>query len=106
MNKFYDKVGFSWSEEDSDHPGKYVEKYEEHSYYGDVLQDYRRNSGNQKVIDDIDVTSKISILADPFAHKNFSRIRYVWWMGARWKVDSVDVNFPRLTLSIGGVYNE
>lgn len=106
MNKFYDKVGFSWSEEDPNHSAKYVEKYEERFYYGDVQQDYRKNTGGQKVIDDIDITSKISILADPYAHTNVSRIRYICWMGAKWKVESVDVSFPRLTLSIGGIYNE
>lgn len=107
MNKFYGMVGFSKAIEDVDHPAKYVESYEERPYYGDVLQDYRKTVSGGKVIDDIDITNRISILCDTFAHKNVSRIRYVNYMGANWKVTDVDAgSYPRLILSLGGVFNE
>jgi len=33
-------------------------------------------------------------------------IRYVTWMGTKWRVANIDVNYPRLNLSIGDVYND
>ncbi len=106
MNKFYDDVGFFTSVEDAEHPGKYVENIRDQKYYGDVLTNVKRNSGGAKVIDDIVVSNRISIVGDPYAYENFHAIRYVKWMGSKWKVDSVEVQYPRLILSLGGVYNE
>lgn len=106
MNKFYDDVGFFTSVEDAEHPGKYVENIRDQKYYGDVLTNVKRTTGSAKVIDDIVVSNRISIVGDPYAYENFHAIRYVKWMGSKWKVDSVEVQYPRLILSLGGVYNE
>ena len=54
--------------------------------------------------DNLNVDNKISIVADPFAYENFHAIRYVWWMGTKWKVISAEVQYPRLILTIGGVF--
>ena len=105
MTKFYDDIAFSTSYEDENHPGKWVESMRVEKYYGDVTKMYKRAEGS-KVIDDIKINNQISILADPFAFENFHNIKYVKWMGVKWKVDSVDVQYPRLILSIGGIFNE
>jgi hypothetical protein len=55
--------------------------------------------------DNMNINNRISILADPFAYQNFHTIKYINWMGAKWKVGSVEVQSPRLILAIGGVYN-
>lgn len=106
MNKFYDDIGFFTSVEDPEHPAKYVETLRVQKYYGDILQNNKRNGSASKVIDDITVNNRVSILGDPYAYENFHAIRYVKWMGTKWKVDSVEVEYPRLILSLGGVYNE
>ena len=33
-------------------------------------------------------------------------MRYVEFMGAKWKISSVEVQYPRLILTVGGVYND
>ena len=106
MSKYYDDIGFFTSVEDEEHPGKWVEKLRVEKYYGDVLTNVKRFSGSNKVIDDIVVNNRISIIGDPFAFENFNAIRYAKWMGSKWKVESVEVQYPRLILSLGGVYNE
>lgn len=63
----------------------------------------RQLSGN--VNDDINLTSVISIIADPFAYENCSHMAYAEIMGARWKITDIDIKPPRLNLTIGGVYN-
>lgn len=54
---------------------------------------------------DITVTNSISIVADEFAIKHFFKIKYVEWAGEFWTVDNVEVQAPRLILSLGSVYN-
>ena len=64
-----------------------------------------RPQGAETVNDNVVISNQISIIADPFAMSNFHNIKYVEYMGTRWKITSVDVQYPRLLLTLGGVYN-
>ena len=103
MNRFYGAIGYGVSYEKT--PGVYDDEIVERSYYGDVLQNNRKISQGESINDNIDVNNRISIVADAFAMNHFHSIKYVKWMGAAWKVPSVEVQRPRLILTIGGVYN-
>lgn len=103
MNKFYGKIGYAISEETV--PGVWVEQIVERSYYGDVIRNIRRLQSSENLNDNINVSNEISIVADAFANQNFHSMRYVEYMGTKWKVSSIEVKYPRLILSIGGVYN-
>lgn len=103
MNKFYGKIGYAISEETV--PGVWVEQIVERSYYGDVIRNIRRLQSSENLNDDINVSNEISIVADAFANQNFHSMRYVEYMGTKWKVSSIEVKYPRLILSMGGVYN-
>jgi hypothetical protein len=103
MARFFDKVGYGLTGEIVD--GVWSDSITERAYYGDVLSTLRSFEGSDKVNDDIRLQNRISIVADAFALENFSNIKYVSWMGSLWTVNSVDVERPRLVLSLGGVYN-
>lgn len=103
MAKFYGKIGYGETKEIK--PGVWDETITERLYFGDVNKLSRRLRTDDKVIDNINISNEISILADPFAYENFSTIKYVEYMGAKWKVTNVEVKFPRLTLVTGGIYN-
>ena len=103
MNKFYGKIGYAMTKETT--PGVWVEEIVERSYYGDVIRNIRRLQSSENLNDDINVSNEISIVADAFANQNFHSMRYVEYMGTKWKVSSIEVKYPRLILSIGGVYN-
>ena len=103
MAKFYGSVGYAVSEETV--PGVWEERIVEHSYYGDVIRNNRKLQSSSQLNDNIVVSNEISILSDPFANENFHSMRYVEFMGAKWKVTSVEVQYPRLILTVGGVYN-
>lgn len=105
MAKFYGQIGFIKTVEDPSGSGIYVEQKTERDYYGDVNKIVRRWSSVQQVNDDITVSNEISVLSDPYVTENIPWIKYVVWNGARWKVSSVEVQYPRLILSVGGVYN-
>ena len=86
-------------------PGVWEEIITERNYYGDLVRNIRRLQSSSQVNDDLNIANEISIVADPYANKNFHAMRYVEFMGTRWKINNVDVQYPRLILSIGGVYN-
>lgn len=103
MGKWFGKIGYAVTEETT--PGVWVEQITERTYYGDIIHNTRRLQTSDKLNDDINVSNEISIVADPFARDNFHAMRYIEFMGTRWKVSSVEVQYPRLILSLGGVYN-
>lgn len=103
MAKYFGNIGYAVTEEVK--PGVWEPQIVEREYFGDVTRIINRNQSTDKVNDNVVVSNAISIVADPFANKNFSTIVYAEYMGVLWKVSSVEVQFPRLILSIGEVYN-
>ena len=86
-------------------PGKWTPVTTERQYYGDVNRAIRKLENGQSVNDDVIVNNEISIVADPYAQTHFFAIRYVIWQGVKWKVSNVEVLYPRLILTLGGMYN-
>jgi len=103
MAKFYGAIGFAETVEEV--PGVHEEKITEHSYFGDLGRNTRRLQSTDQLNDNINVANEISIVADPYANQNFHKMRYVEFMGAKWKITNVEVKYPRLLLTIGGLYN-
>lgn len=103
MAKFYGAIGYAETKETS--PGVWEESITKRNYYGDVTRNTRRLENGEHANDNLNVNNMLSIVADAFAYQNFFAIRYVEWMGACWKVTNVEVQRPRLILTIGGVYN-
>ena len=103
MAKFCGVIGYAVTKETE--PGIWEEQIVEVEYFGDVIRNSRRINAPGKVNDDISISNQISIIADPFANNNFHAMKYVVFMGAKWKVSEVTVEYPRLILSIGGLYN-
>lgn len=104
MAKYYGTIGFGILKEGR--PGVWKPIIEEHDYYGDVLQFFIRREASDQVNDNLNLNNKISIVSDLFANENFSSMVYATYMGAKWKITNVEVQYPRLILTIGGVYNE
>lgn len=104
MAKFHGKVGYGESVEES--PGVHVDNIVERTYYGDVVRNTRSLSDTgEKLNQDLSVGNTISIVADAYANEHFFAIRYVEWAGVLFTVTTVEVQHPRLLLSLGEVYN-
>lgn len=103
MAKYYGVIGYAETVETS--PDVWVEQIVEREYYGDVLRNTRRLQSADQVNDNVTINNQISVISDPYAYQNFHKIRYVTWMGTKWKVSNVEVQFPRLVLDIGGEYH-
>ena len=103
MAKYYGVIGYAETVETA--PGVYEEQITERNYYGELVRNTRRLQTSDQVNDNINIANEISIIADPFATQNFHAMRYIEFMGAKWKITNVEVRYPRLTLTIGGLYN-
>ena len=88
MGKFYGKIFYGKTVEREDRPGSWKTQLVARDYYGDIT-----------------CNNVISIIADPYAVAHFSQIKCVELVGTRWTVTSVEVQSPRLILTLGGVYN-
>lgn len=102
MARYHGKVGYGTSVEES--PGVFVDAIVEFTYFGDIIRNSRKLTEGDQVNADISVGNSISIVADAYARSNFADIKYVEWMGILWKVSDVEVQSPRLILSLGEVY--
>lgn len=103
MAKFYGNIGYAITTET--YPGIWEEQITERAYFGDILRNTKKTVPSENLNDNIDIYNDISIVADPFANQNFHSMRYVEFMGALWRISKVEVLYPRLILTIGGVYN-
>ena len=103
MAKFYGNIGYIKTVEVE--PGIWEEQAIVRPYYGDLTRNTSRYQSSGGVNDDININNNISVLADPYANENFQHMRYVEFMGTKWKITNVEVQYPRLILTVGGVYN-
>lgn len=103
MAKFYGSIGYAETVQTT--PGVWEEKITERPYFGDLIRNTRALQSSDQLNDNINISNEISIVADPFANQNFHLMRYVEFMGAKWKITNVEVKYPRLILTVGGVYN-
>lgn len=102
MAKWSGVIGFAIEEEDD--YGVVTVNPVEKPYVGNLLKNYRRLQNGYNVNDKVVINNEISVVADPFMTNNFHTIRYATFNNVRWKVESVDVQYPRLTLILGGEY--
>ena len=103
MAKWYGKIGYEITEEVE--PGVWVPSVVEHPYYGDMTSDRRKRQNSDGVNDNLNLANVISIIADPFAMQNCSHMAYAEIMGSKWKISDIEIQYPRLILTIGGVYH-
>lgn len=103
MARFYGIIGYGEAVEVA--PGVWQDTIVEYPYYGDIVRNARTLRDDDKMNNDISVGNSISVVADAYANEHFHAIRYVKWAGTLWIVTDIEVQSPRLTLRLGGVYN-
>ena len=103
MAKFHGKIGYVRTEETA--PGVYEEVVTEYDSYGDVLRDSMQWQKSENLNDNLTISNRFTLVGDWFSYENFTRMRYITYMGAKWKITNVELQRPRLIISAGGVYN-
>lgn len=103
MAKMYTEIGYCDTQEIA--PGRFKEVLTARNYTVDIIRMSKRWEASDGINDNINVNNEFSVLADPYALNHFHGMKYIMLWGQPWKIQSVTVEYPRLKLSIGGVYN-
>lgn len=104
MAKWHGTIGYIKPVQES--PGVYTESITERDYYGDIIRNSRGWSNpSEGTNDNLTLNNQISVIADSFATTNSGYMKYVIVMGAKWKITNIEIQYPRLLLTIGGLYN-
>lgn len=103
MAKFYGKIGYGITGEVR--PGVWVNHIDEYDVVGDLIKNSRVLEKSDGANDNINISNTISIVASPYITENFHLIKYVTFLGTKWKVKTAEVQYPRILLTLGGEYN-
>lgn len=103
MSKFSGKIAYGVCSETK--PGVYTDTIVVNDIVGDFIRNSRRLENSGGVNQNISVNNTISIVADPYVTEHFHQIKYVEFMGTKWTVSSAEIQYPRIILSLGVVYN-
>ena len=102
--RFYGVIGFVTEEETS--PGIWERVVTERPYYGDVVRSSRRWDEATQVNDRLNLSNEVNIVADDYAKDNMAYMAYVVWQNKKWAINYIEINRPRIRLTLGGEYNE
>lgn len=86
-------------------PGVWKDVVTERDYIGDVVQRTETFSVADSVIPQYRTTTSISVLCDGVLKESYKGLRYVEYMGENWVAASVVMQWPRIIVYIGEVYN-
>lgn len=103
MAKFFGNIGYTIATQTK--PGVWAKTVTPKPYRGDLVNQKFQRQSSDDLNDNLNIANDISIIADKFAYDNFKSMTYVEFMGAKWKIKSAEVKYPRIILSIGGLYN-
>lgn len=102
MAKYYGNIGFATQVESA--PGIWEDSIEERPYKGDVLQSSRRWDPSENINDNFAIGNRFSIVSDVFLYSHIPSLRYLEYMGTKFKITSATIERPRVDISVGGVY--
>ena len=104
MPRYYGAIGFQEQVETA--PGVWREQIVERQYRGEIIRNQIRWNTGSEMNDELSIDNAISIVFDPYFEHHISSIRYIVWMGSKWKVTSLSIQRPRVVLQLGGLYND
>lgn len=103
MAKWSGNIGFAERVEYA--PGCWDDEIVARHYYGDTIRNVSKRQNSGGINDNINIANDFSVVADPYANSNLLRMRYLEFLGIKWKIESVEVQFPRLIITVGGEWN-
>ena len=102
--KYYGAIGFSETVETV--PDVCETQIKEYMYRGDINRVSTGWRTGEQINDNLTVSMEISFVCDIHALQNFNNIRYATWRGVKWKVTNITETPPRITLTLGGEFND
>ena len=105
--KWHGMIGFETQVEVSDDPRKatvWKPQIIPRQYYGEVQRLIKREGSGDKVNNDISFNNQFSVISDLYAQHNAYNMKWIEWMGRKWHITEITIEYPRITINIGGEY--
>jgi hypothetical protein len=109
MSKYAGLVGYVTQEESV--PGVWSQVEKTSTMKGDIIRQSSTNgngariSDTGKINDDISLSHRVSLLGDAYAFNNYYAIKWIKIDGHKWQVTSVELQRPRIIITVGGLWN-
>lgn len=104
MAKYYGEIGFSITEEIR--PGVWKNDIHTRNYAGDLIKASYNWQNSSYVNDNLNISNRISLISDRFMEENMGSMKYATYANQKWKITSVEVEYPRLIISLGGLWHD
>lgn len=103
MAKFSGLVGYVTQSETS--PGVWSSVENPIMMKGDIIRQSSNSQNDDKVNSDISLSHRVSLVGDAYAFGNYYNIRWVEINGLKWEISSIEIQRPRIIVSLGGIWN-
>lgn len=103
MTKFTGLVGYVTQEQKV--PGVWSPVDNPKKMRGDVIRQSSSNQNDGKVNSDITLNHRVSLLGDAYAFGNYYTIKWIELDSRKWEVTSVELQRPRIIVTVGGLWN-
>lgn len=105
MARYSGLVGFRTGDAEKA-PGVFTQTFVEKRMRGEIVTSRKQYIQGDQVYDDSELSNQISLVGSQFSYENYTNIKYLTYLGRKWKVISVAVEHPRIIVTLGGLYNE
>lgn len=72
---------------------------------GDIIKQSSTVQNGDKVNSDVTLNHRVSLLGDAYAFDKYFNLKWIEVDGRKWEISSVEVQRPRLIVSLGGLWN-
>lgn len=103
MAKFSGLVGYITQSETS--PGIWSPVEETTMMKGDIIRQSANGQNGDKVNSDISLNHRVSLIGDAYSFGNYYNFKWIEVNGVKWVISSIEIQRPRLIVTLGGVWN-
>lgn len=103
MSKFAGLVGYVTQEESV--PGVWSPVENPKMMKGDIIRQSSTNQNGDKVNSDVSLNHRVSLLGDAYAFNNYYSLKWIQLNGRKWEISSVELQRPRIVVTVGGLWN-
>jgi len=103
MARFSGEVGYVTQEETT--PGVWTSVDKVRTMRGDLIRQNANNRDSDKANGDVSLNHRVSLVGDAYSFANYFNIKWIKIDGYKWKVTSIEIQSPRIIVTIGGMYN-
>lgn len=100
MAKFSGLVGYVTEEETV--PGVWTPVEIPRKMRGDMLRQSSSTQNDDKVNSNTTLSHRVSLVGDAYAFGNYFYIKWIEVDGYKWEVNSVEIQRPRIIVTLGG----